>query len=340
MSLTSDDSYAGLGTEFVILGWYSSVIAGCFQNIRNMMLVNAVNPDEATDQLEVTFENVLVSMEKAGWSGVRSALKKAAHDLAAIPMKRPVGEVPSVLLVGEIYVRSEGLARRWLPEYLAEQGLATHVAPVHEWVHYTNYQFAHQLNDRSTTRKDRLENKIRWKIMTETEKDVSNILATSGWHIHRPIEMNHLVEAGSRFISPRLIGEAILTIAGPVTEVGKEFCGSIAIGPFGCMPNRLSESILNLVMDRGHLQGDGKDKAMDRVCSKMENLPFLAIESDGSPFPQVIEARLETFVLQSKRLHEIMCMPDVVPQKNKRKVPVASSEALSVGQPETVFLTP
>ncbi len=338
MSLSSDDSYAGLGAEFVLLGWYSSVIAGCFQNIRNLMLVNARNPKEATEQLDAIFNDILLSMGNLGWSGVRTALKKAADSLAGIPMKRPVSEVPTVLLVGEIYVRSEGLARRWLPEYLAQQGLATHVAPVHEWVHYTNYQFDHQLNDLLTSRKARLENKVRWKIMIKAEKDVNNILAKSGWHTHRLIEMNHLVDAGSRFISKNLIGEAILTIGGPVAEVGKDFCGSISIGPFGCMPNRLSESILNLVMDREHLlQGAGKDKAMDRITSQMETLPFLAIESDGSPFPQVIEARLETFVLQSKRLHKIMIAPDAAPLKSKKKIPAVSPGILPFNQLERVL---
>ncbi|MDR2729224.1 MAG: hypothetical protein LBB56_08820, partial [Chitinispirillales bacterium] len=32
--------------------------------------------------------------------------------------------------------------------------------------------------------------------------------------------------------------------------------------------------------------------------------PFLAVETDGSPFPQLIEANMEAFVLQAKRLHE------------------------------------
>ena len=42
------------------------------------------------------------------------------------------------------------------------------------------------------------------------------------------------------------------------------------------------------------------------VMEEVPHLPFLAIESDGNPFPQVIEARLETFILQSFRLHEVM----------------------------------
>jgi len=31
-------------------------------------------------------------------------------------------------------------------------------------------------------------------------------------------------------------------------------------------------------------------------------LPFLAIESDGNPFPQLVDARLESFVLAAHRL--------------------------------------
>jgi hypothetical protein len=32
-------------------------------------------------------------------------------------------------------------------------------------------------------------------------------------------------------------------------------------------------------------------------------LPFLSIESDGNPFPQIIEARIEAFCLQVERLY-------------------------------------
>ena len=35
-------------------------------------------------------------------------------------------------------------------------------------------------------------------------------------------------------------------------------------------------------------------------------LPYLAIESDGNPYPQIIQARLEVFALQAKRIGEMM----------------------------------
>jgi len=323
LSLSSTDGYAGMGREFVLLCWYATVAADCFHDIHNLMLVNAVDPSDAVTRLNAIFEQVLVGMEQGGWRGLRKSLKRAVSELANIPMKIAAHQVPTILLAGEIYVRAEGLARRWLPEYLAKHGLATHMAPLHEWVHYTRHQYSNKANDLPTSRSDRLANTITWKIMIRAEKDVKNILVKSGWYVHRPVDMNRLVEVGGRFISPNLFGEAILTVGSSLAEVGTHVCGSIAIGPFGCMPNRLSESILNVNSDRKHLVTFRKDKETDRVSSEMEMMPFLAIETDGSPFLQIIEARLETFVLQARRLHDIMVKPQVQVWIQKKEKPHA-----------------
>ena len=306
LSLTSDDNYGGLGRTFPLLAWYSAVLGGCFNDMHSMMMVNAVDPDTALARLGEVFEDVLGGLSGGGWSGARAALKRAAAELSEIPMKKPVGEVPTVMLVGEIYVRSEELARRWLPEMLARHGLATYTTPAHEWVRYTTYQFDEQINDLQTTWRARLGNKIRTHIQSKIEREINDILAESGWYVRRLIDMNRLIDAGNRFISRNLVGEAILTVGGPLAEVGHEFCGAIAIGPFGCMPNRLSESILSQSVDSDNISRFRTDPHTTHVLSRMETLPFLAIESDGSPFPQIINARLEAFVLQAKRLNRIM----------------------------------
>jgi len=79
------------------------------------------------------------------------------------------------------------------------------------------------------------------------------------------------------------------------------------VGPFGCMPNRMSESILNRVMNaKDKLATDPKNKKLRQLLDGMDDLPFLAIESDGSPFPQLISAKLETFCLRAERFHHKM----------------------------------
>jgi hypothetical protein len=73
------------------------------------------------------------------------------------------------------------------------------------------------------------------------------------------------------------------------------------------MPNRLSEAILNETMTRqDKLALVPEDPHMTAILSHVSDLPFLAIESDGSPFPQLIHAKLEAFCLRAKRLHKQM----------------------------------
>ncbi|MEZ4549537.1 MAG: hypothetical protein R2874_03405 [Desulfobacterales bacterium] len=99
----------------------------------------------------------------------------------------------------------------------------------------------------------------------------------------------------------------ILTVGSAITEVASQACGVIAIGPFGCMPNRLSEAILNEAMNReDKLATAPKDLRLKSILKDVEELPFLAIESDGSPFPQLIHAKLEAFCLRAERLHDRM----------------------------------
>ncbi|MFW5908097.1 MAG: hypothetical protein ACOCR8_00525, partial [Desulfosalsimonas sp.] len=69
----------------------------------------------------------------------------------------------------------------------------------------------------------------------------------------------------------------------------------------------ISESILSEVMTRRDKLGiPNREDYMEAVLSDHESLPFLAIESDGSPFPQLIEAKLEAFCLRARRLHDRM----------------------------------
>jgi hypothetical protein len=107
---------------------------------------------------------------------------------------------------------------------------------------------------------------------------------------------------GASLINPELSCEAILTVSSALAEAGDETHGVISIGPFGCMPCRIAESILTyrLVEEKDRFS---RHNGPFWARSKRElPLPFLAIESDGTTFPQLVEARLESFVLAVHRL--------------------------------------
>jgi predicted nucleotide-binding protein (sugar kinase/HSP70/actin superfamily) len=121
------------------------------------------------------------------------------------------------------------------------------------------------------------------------------------------LNIDAVIEAGKRYISPNMTGEAILTVGGALVDVASHVSGVIAIGPFGCMPNRVSESILNTAMNReGKLATEPLNASLRNILQDVDDLPFLAIETDGSPFPQLIQAKLEAFCLRAERLHAEM----------------------------------
>jgi predicted nucleotide-binding protein (sugar kinase/HSP70/actin superfamily) len=158
--------------------------------------------------------------------------------------------------------------------------------------------------DEPMTRMEKLKFKLRLKFQVRYEKRIKSILSESGLVHAEHVDVETFINNASTYISRNLPGEAVLTVGGSLTEIVSQTCGVIAIGPFGCMPNRLSEAILNEIMTRqGKLATEPKNNQLRAVLSDIEDLPFLAIESDGSPFPQLIDAKLETFCLRAERLH-------------------------------------
>jgi predicted nucleotide-binding protein (sugar kinase/HSP70/actin superfamily) len=148
---------------------------------------------------------------------------------------------------------------------------------------------------------------IKKYVMAKHENRLKTLLRKSGLTHAEIVDMNTIIDNARPFVSPNLTGEVVLTVGSAIAEVANQACGVIAIGPFGCMPNRMSEAILNETMNRADKFASApKDMRLKSVLKDIEDLPFLAIESDGSPFPQVIHAKLEAFCLRAQRLHDRM----------------------------------
>ncbi|MBF0321948.1 MAG: hypothetical protein HQL62_03210, partial [Magnetococcales bacterium] len=138
LSLTSENSYGGLGTRFSRFTWWGILLADMMEEVRAMLLANAQEPEAALTTLQHTWRPVLDAMATGTLAALEKALTSAAARLAAIPLRRPVEEVPLVALSGEIYVRRDPFSRGFLVQRLAERGFATLPTGIAEWVHYSN----------------------------------------------------------------------------------------------------------------------------------------------------------------------------------------------------------
>jgi len=141
--------------------------------------------------------------------------------------------------------------------------------------------------------------------MRKTELEIKQLLAKSGLIHPDMIDIPTIIRHAQPHLAPEHLGEAILTIGTALNEVVSNTCGVISIGPFGCMPNRIAESMLNEIMTAADkLDATPDDHRLRTVLNGVTTLPFLSIESDGSPFPQIITAKLEAFCLRARQLHD------------------------------------
>lgn len=312
LTLSSENSYLGMGRQFEQSAWWALIVSDLMEDIRSMLLANAAHRSRALSIFDEVWTSILDGLATADFRHLSSCLSNAAGDLAEIALKIPVSSVPLISLTGEIYVRRDALSRQHIPEHLADMGIATICSPVSEWVHYTDYLVEKRIIGSNMSLKDRFWFKVRQKIMLHYEHRIRALLSRSGLVCSHPLTIDEIVRHATPYIAPELTGEAILTIGSSLAEIASQVCGIIAVGPFGCMPNRLSEAILSKIMHRDDkLSTTIDDPYIGQTLANIEDLPFLAIESDGSPFPQLIHAKLEAFCLRAERLHREM-------QQNRR----------------------
>ncbi len=304
-ALSSENAYGGLPTSLHRRAWWAVLLSDILEDVRSMLLANARERDAALKTFQERFQEILAALETGRFDELERVLTQCAAALARVPLKRPVEQVPVVSLMGEIFVRRDGLSRQYLTEQLADKGFATVCAPVSEWVLYSDYLLQKGLSDQPPQGwRKRLNGRIKQLFMAKDERRIKRILSTSGLVHAEPLRISTVIDTARPYISPHLGGEAILTVGSAIKEVASHACGVIAIGPFGCMPNRLAESILNEAMKKEDKLAAEPDNARLRmVLSDLDDLPFLAIESDGSPFPQLIHAKLEAFCLRAERMH-------------------------------------
>ena len=307
LALSSDNSYVGMDKNFERHTWWAVIVSDVMEDIRSMLLANAVDPAAAMRLFADEWQATLAVMEKADFGLLRSQLAACAERLRRVPLRRPTAEVPTISLTGEIFVRRDALSRQSITERLAEKGFATVCAPIAEWVHYCNYLVNHGFNHDSLRAMQLFKFKLRNFFQGRYEKQIKSTLARSGLVSAATLDVATVIRNASPHLSPNLTGEAVLTVGGSLSAIIHHACGVIAIGPFGCMPNRISEAILSETMTaRNKLATDPANPALRAILTDIDDLPFLAIETDGSPFPQLITAKLETFLLRAERIHQRM----------------------------------
>ncbi|MCL2183056.1 MAG: acyl-CoA dehydratase activase [Chitinispirillia bacterium] len=304
-TLTDENGYGGMGVKSILKGWQSIVISDVFNDIRSMLAVTAQDKEKALSELEECWGELIRFFEGKIKGGIMKMLDKVAKRLSQIPLKMKPADVPVVSIIGEIFVRRDEFCRKNIADYLETRGFASKVAPISEFLCYSNYILNARLgDDEMMTFTNMIRVRLTSALQDYWERKIKTVMAKSGLYKFEMLEVEKTIEAAQHLIDIRFRGEAILTVGLALREILHDSCGVISIGPFGCMPSRVAEAILKKEMN---VAGKAKVPGWEEKALKYADIgefPFLAVETDGSPFPQLIEANLEAFVLQAGRLHE------------------------------------
>ena len=292
------DGYGGLSEATMLSMWRSVVIADLFEEMWSTLLAGAQDRKAAMEIFDAEFSAVSQACSQ-GWAQGLAQLKRSADVLSKIELRMPYEELPKISLIGEIFVRHDVISRQGIIERMADRGIVVRTAQGTEWIKYTDWLIKNKIEGKPT-----LSYWMRLPFKRYYDKKIRKILSASGLFLHHEQDVPKIIEIGSNFVSPKLAGEAILTVGSAFHEIFHPACGIISIGPFGCMPSRIAEAILSeKFTTQTALKVSSNGSLPHSISSCDHKLPFLAIETDGNPFPQIIEARLEAFALQARRLH-------------------------------------
>jgi len=308
VSLANEERYAGLGTAFTLNAWKAIIIGDVLDDIRNAIMTIAENPSEGLKIFYEEHKEIYNSIAGKSRRPLYDQLEKSAARFKTIKTLIPFHAAPQVPVMGEIFVRRDSFSNKDIAKRLAEKGFIARTGYVSEWLYYLNYMIDNKLQEPDHTFAGWIEYMVTAAVQQGVDKKIKKILEKSGLYETEMIDMESIIDHSTNLVPKTLKGEPGITIGITMRDVFSKFAGAVNIGPFSCMPVRFTEAVAFNNLDMKGKMAAHKEAGTAAVGTVAfgpeERIPFLTIEADGNPYPQLLEARFESFCLQAERVAE------------------------------------
>ncbi len=309
-TLMSQEGYLGLTPGFLKRSMEAIILNDVLEDVRSGILSNATDAEKGLLIFNEQFQK-LVDVFGTNYKNLFRELKKFSEYIALhVPCRLPVSESRYIALTGEIFIRHNQFAHKWLNQYFGKHGFVLKDAYISEWVKYLDYAWRKGVDRPDFSPRDVLNRLIREQYISLVEARMQKILSVTGYCEVHKTDIVNVIKHSLHVLPLESTGEPALTLGTAMAQGYEKYCGIVNIGPFGCLQTRIGEAITGPDMNLG-CKKSVKDKlglAYDIPAHLNENtdIPFLTIECDGMGFPQIIESRLETFLVQVSRSAENM----------------------------------
>ncbi len=309
LTLMNEDGFAGLGPAVSTRGIQALLISDVLDDIRSGIMAHAREPEKGLDVFYREFKKLCDVMAKEPKKIYKFLNKFAKVIQKEIPARVPISQAKYIALTGEIYVRRDHFSHKWLNKQFAKRGFILKDSYISEWIFYVDYLLKLDLLEPEKSFAKKIERIIRTYYMRLAEYRIKRILAKTGYYKFELTNLKPILDSSKHVIPLEYKGEPGITLGVALHEIPEKYCGVINLGPFGCMPTRFTEAVsvpeMNIEKKIEAVRMTNPKYELPQVFDKNMNLPFLTIETDGNVYPQVIEARIETFALQAEKVAEL-----------------------------------
>ncbi|MCK4597866.1 hypothetical protein KAU04_07480 [bacterium] len=280
LSPDSRDSYSstkGLNINFQIRGWLGMVATDILEKLARETRPYELIPGQ-TDRVYGECLSLISQAIEGRITAIWKTMRVIRRKFAEIAIDRRVRK-PIIGIVGEIYIRSNRFCNNNLVRKIESLGGEAWVAPISEWIFYTNYMYLAHSRDRGQ-RVDALKARLK----NGAQKWMEHMLAKPLHHMLLNAEdpdTETVVEYSAPYMHPSFGGEAILSIGKAIDYIKRGASGIINAMPFTCMPGLVVTAISK------------------KFREDFNNIPWLNIAYDGQE-ENTAMTRLQAFVHQAK----------------------------------------
>ena len=207
------------------------------------------------------------------------ALAECADEFRAIKTDKSQPK-PTIGIVGEIYVRTHSFCNDFLVEKVEALGGRVWLAPLMEWIYYTNCTRSWHLKTEKHYL-DWVKNAIQHKAQVLIEHKLAK-------PFHGVIDYldetptTGILEYSDPYVDRSFEGETVLSVGKVIDYHHHRVNGIINAMPFGCMPGTIVTAILK------------------KLREDHDNLPMISLAYDGTQHAGT-ETKLEAFMHQAKQ---------------------------------------
>ncbi|MGO9940549.1 MAG: acyl-CoA dehydratase activase [Terracidiphilus sp.] len=226
-----------------------------------------------------------------------SALAKFVERLAALPRTRDPMKCPRVVVTGDFFARFSPFFMDGVRDLYAARGIILKPVDLTDLFLYVTYDgmrgtannwglrpggFALAKACTRILEPDGQQYLQKWwgyQSGRKSEQHYHEIFAKTGLLVSRPNDVAALFEKSSEHVSPQIFGEITPTVGRSLNAEYEGYDGIILIGPFNCLPFRISEAIL-------------------KPLSIQQSLPLLTYETDACAVAPAVLRQVDVHIQQ------------------------------------------